>query len=83
MITDFERQEPLRMILSKELRDKFSETSWLKIRNQWYKKFIHGFHGSGESVDEHDYLYRTDEGRKLLQQMVSWIRNNQKYVYEL
>ena len=83
MISDFERQEPLRLILQKELRDKFSETSWLKVRNQWYKKFTHGYHSSSEAVDEHDYLYRTDEGRKLLQQMVSWIRNNNKYVYEI
>ena len=83
MISDFERQEPLRLILQKELRDKFSETSWLKVRNQWYKKFTHGYHGSSEAVDEHDYLYRTNEGRRLLQQMVRWIRKNNKYVYEI
>ena len=83
MIQDFERYEPLRQILQKEMGDKFSETSWLKIRNQWYRKFSHGYHSSSESVDEYDYLHKTNEGRRLLLQMRKWIQNNRKYVYEI
>jgi len=79
----WERQHPLRQALEKYRHEKFSQVSWNKIYNTWYKSFRNAYFNNSETSMPDDYLEMTSDGKNFLVKVHKWIERNRDYVFNI
>jgi len=79
----WQREHPLRQSLQRYRHDKFSQTQWNKIYNQWHKPFHILFMGNGATADAEDFLGMTKEGKDFVIKVHRWCEKHRAFVFNI